>query len=293
MSKPKIISILGPTATNKTSLAIKLANDLNGEIINADAFQIYKELNIGVNKPTFCQLAKAKFHLVGEISLFDEWDIKKFQDKTNKIIEEILKRKRLPIICGGSSLYVDALIQNYDLSMPKRSNKFENLSTDELYKELSKYSIEEARKNKNNHKRLARALEIYSTSNLDAPMKQKKNPKYEYKVILTNCVSREELYKKINNRVDQMIEHGWLNEVKQLLKIKNIELTNGFKAIGYKDIATAIKTKTAINTDKIKQNTRRYAKRQITWIKNHYDDFLLYDQNNYSNLLKQIKLWIK
>lgn len=293
MNKPKALAILGPTATSKTALAIKLAKDFDGEIINADAFQTYKEMNIGVNKPTKKELSQAKFHLVGEISVFDEWSIKEFQDKANSLIEQILKRKHLPIICGGSSLYVDALIQNYDLLTQKRTNEFDHLSVDELYKRLSKYSLEIANKNKNNHKRLARALEIYSCAKIDNPMKQKTNPKYNFKVILTNCDSREKLYDKINKRVDQMIKEGWEKEVQQLLKLKNIESTNAFKAIGYKEIALAVKNKTDIDTDKIKQNTRRYAKRQITWIKNHYKDFVLFDQHNYCNVSKQIKLWIK
>ncbi len=294
MNKPKVIVIVGPTATSKTSLAIKLAKEFNGEIINGDAFQVYKELNIGVNKPTKQQLSKVKFHLIDELSINEEWDIKKFQHLGNKKIKEILDHKHLPIVCGGSSLYIDALVKNYDLdNIPKRSNEFDHLSADELYQQLSKYSLETANKNKGNHKRLARALEIYSNDQSDDLMKKTNKQIYDFKIILTSFESRNELYEKINKRVEQMLELGWIKEVKQFLDYPNILNLNSFKAIGYREIYHSLKTNTELDVDKIKQNTRRYAKRQITWIKNHYHDCLVFNQSNYDEILKELKLWIE
>lgn len=296
MGLPKVLVILGPTATNKTSLAIKLANDLNGEIINCDVFQTYKELSIGVNKPNDKELKQAKFHLVNEISLTQEWDIKKFKERANQIIKQLLDKNKLPIICGGSSLYTDALIKNYDLDHnPNRTNEFDSLSNEQLYEQLSKYSKELADKNKNNHKRLSRALEIYSQSNSSSPMNKTNNPIYDFKIVLCTYKDRHELYEKINQRVNLMINSGWIDEVKSLIKlnIPNLVNLNGFKAIGYKSIYDSIIKNEQLNIDKIKQDTRHYAKRQITWIRHHYENYLTFNQDNYGEILESIKQWIK
>ncbi len=290
--KPKVLVILGPTSTGKTTLAIKLAKEFNGEIINADAFQVYKELNIGVNKPTTKEQKEVKFHLLNEVSIKDKWDIKEFQDKAYKCIEMIINNNHLPIICGGSSMYVDSLIKNYDLSKsPKRTNDYDHLNVNELYNMLSKYNKELADKNIGNHKRLSRALEIVGNTKYKSHLTRPSE--YDYKIILSSVEDRKKLYDKINSKVDEMMKEGWIDEVKSLININDLSSLNAFKAIGYSQIYDFVTGKSKLNLDLIKQKSRRYAKRQITWNKNHYSNYILFNQNNYNNVVEEIAKWIK
>ncbi|MDR0985379.1 MAG: tRNA (adenosine(37)-N6)-dimethylallyltransferase MiaA [Mycoplasmataceae bacterium] len=287
--KSKVIVIIGPTATNKTKVAIQLANKLNGEIINADAFQIYKELNIGTNKPTPLELRQATFHLISNKSIYDKWDIKRFQQEAKKIITHITKLNKIPIIVGGSHLYVDALIKNYDFSLSnERDNSFNNFTNQELFQKLNEFNNLLASKiGINNRKRLIRALQTKGKL-----IKRKKEIYVPFYLLCTN--EREVLYNKINKRVDKMIKEGWINEVKKLYN-ENKDLTslNAFKAIGYNEILTSIINNKNIDIDRIKRDTRHYAKRQMTWIRHHYDNVCTYNQNNISDVIKRVKQWLE
>jgi tRNA dimethylallyltransferase len=199
---PKVIVVIGPTATNKTKLAIFLAQKLNGEIVNADAFQVYKELNIGVNKPTTKELKQAQFHLLSCVSIYDEWDIKRFQDEAKTTIDDIFARHKIPIIVGGSHLYVNALIQNYDLTrVPKRDQKYAHLTTPELYNMLLTRDSDRAQKiGPHNQQRLVRALQIF-----DYPPTTNKLPIYD--PLFISCIRpRPSLYAHINQRVLVMLK---------------------------------------------------------------------------------------
>lgn len=266
----KIIVIIGPTSSGKSNLAIKVAKEFNCEIINADCFQVYKELNIGTNKPKKEEMNDVKHHLVDFISINDEWDIKKFKEHSEEIIDNSNKTM---IVTGGSNLYIDALINNYDLNNEKRSNKFSHFSNEEMFDKLKLINEELANKiGVENRKRLERALEN------NGVMNQKKNIKYKCFIIFVNP-NREYLYSKINNRVDEMILDGLLDEVKQISNNKNL---NALKAIGYKEIIKNdfILDKETINL--IKKNTRNYAKRQLTWCRNKFNSDLTLD--SYENL---------
>lgn len=290
---PKVIVIVGPTSTKKTSLAIKLANKINGEIISADAFQVYKELNVGVNKPTSKQLKLAKFHLINYISINEPWDIAIFQKTANEIINKIITNKKIPIICGGSNLYIDSLIKNYDLTGSKqRSNNYEHLTNEELYNHVFKIDPNTAQKiGINNRKRLLRAYEILNEKN---SLSKKNSPLYKPLYILCQHNTRQELYEKINTKVLEMINNGWKDEVKALIKIKpNISQLNAFKAIGYEYILRAIKNNQPVDIAKIQQDTRRYAKRQLTWIRHHYQTDLIFNQTNEKEIINQVEKWIK
>ena len=290
---PKVIVIVGPTSTKKTSLAIKLANKINGEIISADAFQVYKELNVGVNKPTSKQLKLAKFHLINYISINEPWDIAIFQKTANKIINKIITNKKIPIICGGSNLYIDSLIKNYDLSACKqRSNNYDHLTNEELYNYIFKTDPNTTQKiGINNRKRLLRAHEILNEKN---SLSKKNSPLYKPLFILCQHNTRQELYEKINTKVLEMINNGWKDEVKALIKIKpNISQLNAFKAIGYEYILRAIKNNQPVDIAKIQQDTRRYAKRQLTWIRHHYQTDLIFNQTNEKEIINQVEKWIK
>lgn len=293
MTKNKIVVIVGPTCTNKTKLAIKLAKKINGEIINADAFQVYKQLNIGVNKPSKEQLREVKFHLISNININDKWDIKRFQDEANKLINQLINNGKTPIVVGGSHLYIDALIKNYDLSLfVERNNEFENFSTQELFEKFKSIDSKKAQSINNNRQRLIRALQIYTHALSNSPMNKTKSNFYDSLIIFCNA-DRNLIYEKINRRVDEMFKCGWIEEVKQLMnQYKDINKLNAFKAIGYLYIYDAIINNTKVDVDKIKQHTRQYAKRQLTWIKHHYDSPLVFNQNNIDEIIDKTKTWL-
>lgn len=285
--KNKIVVIIGPTASGKTNLAIKIAQNCNGEIINADAFQVYKELNIGTARASEEEKKQAIFHLDGEISIYDEWDIKIFKDKAIKLINDLIKENKLPIIIGGSHLYIDALIYNYDLeNTPPRTNKYEKYTKEELFGMLLKKNEETANKiGINNKRRLERALEIYDFNGSLV----KKNEQLYKPIIIQTFLPREELYQKINKRVEIMIKNGWQEEVEKIYKKDNeIEKLQALKAIGYKTILESIKNSIPIDIEKIKLDTRHYAKKQLTWIKHHYNDQILYTGMNLNEIIKTI-----
>ena len=292
---PKIVVIVGPTTSHKTHLAIEIANKFNGEIINADAYQVYKDMSIGTNAPTKEELESAIFHLNQIISLTDEWDIKKFQTKCLEVIKNILSRGKLPILVGGSNLYIDAIIKNYDLSSSKRNEAYDQYDNKKLYELLFVQNPELAKKiGTNNKRRLTRALEVINeTKDPNALIKTNKVI-FDYLMIECNYSTREELYDSINTKVSQMINSGWKQEVLGIMKkYPNLDLLHnvGFKAIGYSDFYLSIINNTTINEELIKQKVRRYAKRQITWINNKYPEHLLFDQSNKEEIFKQIELW--
>lgn len=266
-SLKKIIAIVGPTGVGKTKLSIEIAKKYNAEIINCDQSQMHKELNIGTAKISQNEMDGVKHHLIDFLDPICDYSIKDFQDSARNIIDNM---ECLPIIVGGSGLYLDAVINNYELVVSKRSDETEKLykdySNEELYNELSLLNNEVALKtHPNNRKRVLRYLEIVkekgklSTNNYI--------PYYNALIIFLNK-DRQELYNNIEYRCDKMIDNGWILEVKSLIdKGYNIDL---IKEIGYKDIKKYLYGLITIEElkDKIKKDTRHYAKRQITWFKN-------------------------
>ena len=292
----KIIVIVGPTTSHKTKLAIWIANKFNGEIINADAYQVYRDMSIGTNAPTTEELSSAKFHLNQTISLKDEWDIKKFQTLCFKTIDQLLNKNKLPIIVGGSNLYVESVIKNYDLSANKRSCEYNQYDNQKLYDLLSKLNPKLADKiGINNRRRLTRALEVINQKNDKKALEKTNKPIYDYLMIECNYPTRQELYDSINHKVDEMVKSGWEDEVKTIVdKYPGTDLSKfiGFKAIGYGDIYYAINNNIKVDYEKIKQKIRHYAKRQITWINNKYPQHLLFNQTNQKQIFNEIKKWI-
>jgi len=289
--KNKIIVILGPTGCGKTKLAVKIAKAINGEIINADAFQVYKEISIGTAKAEPSETDGIKFYLNGIKSIYEPWDIAIFQKEANKIIKQIVSNNKVPIVCGGSNLYIDALIYNYDLTATERTEQFDDLSNEELCNRIAKKNPNVLEKiDKNNHRRLVRALQIISE---DGAFQKKNESMYDY-LIISAIDEREKIYERINRNVDKMIENGWRDEVYNLYKKdKDIGNTNAFKAIGYQNILNAIILNKNIDTELIKQKTRQYAKKQLTWIKNHYDNPIIFDQKNTEKIINECKIFLK
>lgn len=290
----KLIIIVGSTASGKSSLALKIAKDFNLSIINADAFQVYKELNAGVNKPTIKELKEVKHFFINSKSIYDEWHLKKFKDEVYELIDN--SKENVFVVCGGSNLYIDSIIKNYHLVDVDETLQYINFTNDQLYERLKKLDSEEANKiSVNNRKRLEQALRIIESNNNQKKSEMDKNnfdQKYKY-ILISTKIPRESLYQKINSRVLEMINLGWKQEVKSLLeKDQNIMELNSLKAIGYKEVYDSIINDKDIDIESIQKKTRNYAKRQITWIKNKFQVNIEFDNSNYQEIKKYVKDFI-
>ncbi len=283
-SLKKVIAIVGPTGVGKTKLSIDIAKKYNCEIINADQSQMRKELNIGTAKITHEEMQGVKHHLIDFLDPISEYSIKDFQDDARKIIDSL---DCVPLIVGGSGLYVDALVTDYDLSVDKRSetieDKYSDLSNEELYNKLYNLNQEAALKtHPNNRKRVLRYLEIVTEK---GKLVDKDNlPFYNALIVFLNK-DREQLYNNINIRCEKMFDEGWIEEVREL-KEKEYDI-NLIKEIGYKDINNYLDGNLSYNDllNKVKQDTRHYAKRQITWFKNKMNCIEIQNDSNAFNIV--------
>jgi len=286
----KLIVIVGPTSSHKSALALKVSKLLNAPLVNADAFQVYKEISAGTNKMDPKTIKETPVYLMDCVSIYDEWNIKRFQDEATKVINKIYADKKIPIIVGGSNLYVDALIKNFDLSSSTgRTSKYDNLDNQQLHAMLAKLDPDEAKKiPANNRKRVVRALQIIDETGKTKSSKDVQLKKYYYDcLVIYMDVDRASLYETINYRVKQMIDQGWKQEVEKLLaKDKNVINLNALRALGYPEVADAIINNKPINVDLIAQKTRRYAKRQVTWCNHQYPNLFHYHGSQDDQLLK-------
>ena len=279
-TKPKVIVICGPTASGKTSLSVELAKKCNGEIISADSMQIYKDMNIGTAKVTQEEMQGIKHYMIDIVSPTERYSVAEFKVQAEKAIEEILKKGKTPIIAGGTGLYVNSLIYNIqynDIKIDEEYRKYleervEKEGLQSLYEEAKKIDFEAMKSiSKNDQKRILRVLEMYhQTGKTKTELEKesrKEEVKYDYKVYAINW-EREELYKRINKRVDMMIEQGLIEEVENLLKKYN-KFPTAMQGLGYKEVVEYLDKKITKEEmiEKIKMETRRYAKRQITWFK--------------------------
>ena len=280
MNKPKVIVICGPTASGKTALSIELAKKINGEIISSDSMQIYKDMNIGTAKPSIDETQGIKHYLLDFVEPNKRYSVADFKKDAERAIEEILDKGKIPIIVGGTGLYVDSLIygiEYQDIKFDEQyRKKLENIAKQEglekLYNEAKKIDPQAMEKiSTNDQKRILRVLEIYKATGknkTEQEIESRKNGvKYDYKVFAIN-MDREKLYERINKRVDIMIEQGLVQEVQDLLE-KYDEFPTAMQGLGYKEVVEYLQGKMTENEmiDKIKMETRRYAKRQITWFK--------------------------
>ena len=269
-----LISILGPTAIGKTKLAINLAENYDTEIVSADSRQFYKELNIGSAKPSNEDLNKVKHHLISNKSVKESYSIGDFEKDAINSISKIHEKSNLAILVGGSGLYVDVI--NYGLDkIPKSDEKIRDILNNEFKLKGLKH-IQNQLKEKdlisfknidlNNHRRIIRALEVTISSGKPySSYLKKKYTKRNFKIIEIGIRDERELiYKRINNRVDNMINEGLVKEVSDLNEYKDL---NSLNTIGYKEIFNYLEGKSNLDyaINEIKKNTRRYAKRQMTW----------------------------
>lgn len=306
MNKPKVVVICGPTASGKTALSIQLAKKINGEIISADSMQIYEDMDIGTAKPTIEEMEGVKHYLIGNVSPTVRYSVANFKKDAIDAIEEIMKKGKTPIIVGGTGLYVDSLVNGIeynDLEIDLNyRNELEKIAQSEgldmLYKKATEIDPEAMKKiSSNDKKRIFRVLEIYNATGKtkteqEIESRKKENP-YEY-VVFAIDMPREKLYERINKRVDIMIEKGLVEEVKNITN-KYDKMPTAMQGLGYKEVVKYLNNELSYDDmiEKIKMETRRYAKRQLTWFRrnkqitwiNGLDDI----QNNVNIILEGVR----
>ena len=289
----KVIVITGPTAVGKTKLSIELAKRYNGEIINADAVQVYKGLDIGSAKVTEEEKEGIPHHLFDIKEVDEEYTIYHYQKDCRKLIKEVQGRGKTPILVGGTGLYIKAALYDYKLTEEKETNTYDNLTDEELYNKLLEVD-KDIVIDKNNRRRLIRALNYYKENNKSINTNTTNKLLYDA-IFIGLTTDRRILYDKINNRVDIMIKDGLLNEVKAFYD-KNIRTKPLLNAIGYREIYSYfdgnISLEEALN--KIKQNSRHYAKRQYTFF-NHQLPVVWFetDYSNFNNTVEKVINYIE
>ena len=280
MDKPKVIVICGPTASGKTRLSIELAKQINGEIISCDSMQVYKDMNIGTAKPTTEEMQGIKHYLIDYVSPTKRYSVSDYKKDAKKAINEIIAKNKVPIIVGGTGLYIDSLI--YEIEYPeiefdeqyrnKLEKEVEEKGLLELYEKAKEIDSEAIQKiSKTDKKRILRILEIYhSTGKTKTELEKQsrqKEPEFEYHVYALSW-DRDILYQRINKRVDMMIEQGLIQEVEEITK-KYKTFPTAMQGLGYKEVVEYLDGKITKEEmiEKIKKETRRYAKRQLTWFR--------------------------
>lgn len=289
-----IIVIVGPTGVGKTKLSIELAKIYNGEVINADSTQIYKNLDIATAKVTEKEKEEIPHHLIDIKNIDEEYTVYNYQKDCRNKIEEIRARNKTPIIVGGTGLYINAVLYDYKFEEEKYDNSYENYNTNELYQKLINIDPN-TNIHKNNRKRIIRALNYYQNNN--KPMSEKEtteNMLYDAYIIgLTT--NREELYDRINKRVDTMFINGLENEAKKIYNT-NVRSKAVMTPIGYKELFeyfdNNITKEEAIEL--IKKRSRNYAKRQYTWFNNKLNvKWFEVNFNNFNETVNNVKKYIE
>ena len=283
-----LISISGPTAVGKTLFAIELAKKLDTEIISFDSRQFYKEISIGTAVPSKDELAQVKHHFIQHKSIHDQYNVSDYLHDVDELIKTFLSKKKQIILVGGSNLYLKSIIYGLDdipevpLEIRNKLNyEFQTHGIKHIQNLLKKLDPEYYNKvDKQNHRRIIRALEVsvFSNKPFSYFLKGKVKKRYKHRSIVLN-LNRNILYERINNRVDQMIDHGLINEVKKLNRYKNL---NPLNTIGYKEIFKYLNGELDLekSIELIKMNTRRFAKKQLTWLKNDGDHLWLDSSSN-------------
>lgn len=280
-NKKKIIAIVGPTASGKSALALALAKEYGGEIISCDSMQVYKRMNIGTAKPSALEMSEVRHHLIDVKEPTESFSCEDYVSLASSAIDLVSESGRLPIVCGGTGLYLDALLRggnsapSIDTSdiRAELSLRAKNEGVFALYEELLRVDPESAAAiHPNNVKRVIRALEIYiasgeKKSELDKRSKEFESP-YDATVIYLNYLNRDILYRRIDSRVDSMIKDGLVEETRALMAERVFELNRtASQAIGYKELFGFIEGRESLESaiETLKRATRRYAKRQVTW----------------------------
>lgn len=279
--KQKLVIVAGPTASGKTGLSIEIAKHFNGEIIGADSMQIYKYMDIGTAKPTAEERAEVPHHMVDFLEPNEEYSVADYTEQAHEVIAEIASRGKLPVMCGGTGLYINSVADdvtfgdfetNYELrdSLQTIAEKEGSQKLLDMLAEFDKTSAE--RLHPNNLRRIIRAIEFYKSTGrpISEHQRMTKEKESRYAPIMVSIDwDRQELYDRINRRVDIMLEEGLFNEVKSLMDKGYTQALNSMKGIGYKEVIDCIEGRMSYEAtvELIKQSSRRYAKRQLTWFR--------------------------
>ena len=292
--KPKVVVIVGPTASGKTALSIELAKKINGEIISSDSMQIYKDMDIGTAKVTKEEAEGIKHYLIDCVSPDERYTVSDFKKDAENAIEEILAKGKIPIVVGGTGLYVNSLIYGIEYQDMKFDEQYRDelmakaeteIGLKEIWDEANKIDPEAMKKiSPNDKKRIVRVLEIFKatgkTKTEQEILSRQNGVKYDYKVFGIT-MERGKLYSRINLRVDIMIKNGLEEEVRNLVN-KYTKFPTAMQGLGYKEVVEyfdGILTYEEM-IDKIKQESRRYAKRQLTWFRKNKETIWLDSEND-------------
>ena len=278
--KPNLLIILGPTAVGKTALSLELAKALNGEILSADSMQVYIGMNIGTAKPSEKERKEIPHHLIDMVLPDKDWSVADFIEKANEDVLLINKKRKLPVMVGGTGLYLNAFLEGFEFpiipankvlreALEKEAKK---VGSEALHSRLRKIDKKAAEKiNPNDLKRIIRALEVYEQTGKPISKLQKKNPvskRYNIQIVGLN-MERKKLYKRIEERVDNMIGAGLIDEVKKLIKAGYSKDLTSMQALGYKEVIDHLEGKYSKEEmiELLKKNTRNFARRQLTWFR--------------------------
>ena len=299
----KVLCIVGPTGVGKTELSIELAKKFDGEIISGDSIQVYKELNVGSAKITEEEKSGVPHYLIDELELSDSYNVNNFQQKTRALIKDISNREKLPLIVGGTGLYIKAAIYDYEFPVTEsrmEESNYNKLTNEEIYQKLKDIDPISAEKiHINNKKRMIRALQLAEKGIIKSEVveKQKHEPVYDV-YFLGLTMNREHLYERINTRVDQMVKYGLLEEIEGLnAKYRNLFDFRGIQGIGYKEwkeYFEGVKSEAEV-IEEIKKHSRQFARRQYTWFNNqmpvHWFDI---EEEDYKvKIIEDLEFWLK
>lgn len=305
-NKQKVICIVGPTAVGKTKISIELAKKYNGEIISGDSMQVYRGMDIGTAKISKEEMDGVRHHLIDIKDPNETFNVAQFQELVTACIEDIVSRGRLPIIVGGTGLYIEAVLQQYSFSEAVGDEEFrtqleqtaQEKGVEEVHRMLASVDKESANNiHPNNLRRVIRALEIFHcTGEKMSEQLQKQKKDYVYDVALIGLtMEREALYDRINLRVDLMMKQGLLEEVEHLYQT-GLRDCQSIQAIGYKELYEYLDGRVSIEeaVEQLKQNSRRYAKRQLTWFRNKMNiQWFGMDQGTYEKKVDEISAFIE
>lgn len=308
INKPRVVAVVGPTASGKTALSVEIAKIFNGEIVSADSMQIYKEMDIATAKPTIQEMQGVKHHLIDFISPDSNFSVAAYVNLAHIAVQEIYKTGKLPIIAGGTGLYVDNLISGTSFTecetdfelRRKLQSRLESEGLESLLEELMSIDYESYEKLKieRNPKRIIRALEIYKStgttmSEQNVMSKPDESP-YDVVKIGLDFKDRQALYDRINLRVDLMLQAGLLDECDKFFKNKTSN--TAIQAIGYKELEPYLNGDEELDTciESLKRATRRYAKRQLTWFRRDKSTnwFFVDEYENSSELVSAVKTFL-
>lgn len=288
-SRIPLLVIAGPTASGKTALAVELARRLDGEVVSADSMQVYRDLSVGTARPTEEECQGIPYHLIGFLPLEESYSVARYVEDARRILVDIHRRGKLPILCGGTGLYIQSLLDNLDFAQQETDPALRDALRRRIQEEGGRTMLDElstvdpetaARLHENDHGRIVRALEVYRTTGIpiseQARLARRTPSPYDACLLVLDSRDRQILYERIHRRTDRMLETGLIDEARRVIGSPHAATVT--QAIGYKELAPYLCGACTLQeaADALKQGTRRYAKRQLSWFRRMRDAQFLY-----------------